>query len=615
MLWNLLRRLLQRDSWRMRRMLPPKVAPSMADALDLHRAGHDAEAEGLCRELLAVQPDDADGLNLLAAILCMRGRASEGIDCLRRIAELQPRNAGAHANLADALAATGRVDDAIAQYQRALAVDPALPRCAERLARLLKALGSYDDAEACCLAALAAGGDTAALRHVLSEALFEQGRVEDAVVEVRRALALDANVPATHSDLLRMLNYSGELDPATLWREHRAWAERHARALECTALPHANEPDPARRLRVGFVSPHFRKHAMNFFFESTAEHFDYDRFEVTLYADVAQPDEFSTRLQDYGAAWRPTLQLTDAELAGLVREDSIDILVDLSGHTRGNRLLAFARRPAPVQVTWNGYPNTTGMSSIDYRITDAYCDPPGTTEELHSERLEYLAPIYMTWRPPAGAPEVVQPPGLSRSGVTFGSFNSCFKVTPALVATWARVLLAVPGSRLMVLTVNSGKAERRIRELFGGCGISGSRLEFLPRLTHERFLEAHGHADVALDSFPYHGTTTTCFSLWMGLPVVSLAGPSHLSRVGVSLLTNAGLPQCVARDAEDYVAIAARLAGDLPGLAAMRAGMRNRLRASPLTDGRAGARALQSALRRMWSAWCARHTPPHGKRF
>jgi predicted O-linked N-acetylglucosamine transferase (SPINDLY family) len=342
---------------------------------------------------------------------------------------------------------------------------------------------------------------------------------------------------------------------------------------------------------------------MTFFFESYVEHHDRERVEVVLYADVRRPDEYSERLRSQVAAWRNTLALDDERFARAVRDDGIDILVDLSGHSQGHRLLAFARRPAPVQVTWNGYPNTTGLTAIDYRITDAHCDPPGGTEHLSSERLVRLPGIYMTWRPPDDAPDVGPLPAAESRRVTFGSFNSAYKITPTLVALWARVLQRVRGSRLMLLTISSEAARRRVADLFAAHEIGPERLDVLPRLTHEEFLAAHGRADIALDTYPFHGITTSCFSLWMGLPLVSLAGATHVSRVGVTLLSNLGLERLVAQSGEEYVEIAARLAEDTAGLAGLRSGLRTMMLRSPLTDGAAGARALEGAFREMWTAW------------
>ena len=335
--------------------------------------------------------------------------------------ELTPDAAEAHSILATILAAAGDPDAAITSYRKAVGLKPELKDSWSGLAAMLKVLGRYDEAEDCCRSGLMANPRHAGLHHILSGALFEQGRVDEAISAVRACLAIAPEMHVAHSDLVRMLNYSDAAEPAAIFAEHRAWGERHANALTRAAAPHVNDPAPARCLRVGFVSPYFRKHAMTFFFESVVEHHDRERIEIFLYADVAQPDDYSDRLKAHGARWRPTVGLDDGQLAQAVREDAIDILVDLSGHTPRNRLLAFARRPAPVQATWNGYPNTTGMAAIDYRISDVYCDPPGRTEELHTEQLVRLPDVYMTWRPPADAPDPGPLPAAGSGSITFGS--------------------------------------------------------------------------------------------------------------------------------------------------------------------------------------------------
>lgn len=608
MLGSVLRRLLRRDVSRTRGAAVPAATSPLQEALRLHQAGRHADAEGLCRATLIDRPDGPDALNLLAAVLCAQGRSSEGIACLRRITQLEPAAAEAHANLATVLAATGDTDAAIEHYRRALALRPAHAECAERLARLLKALARYDDAEGCCRAAMAAGCDTAGLRHALANALFEQGRVDEAIAEARALVALDPELPSAHGDLARMLNYTDAESPLATWLAHQAWAERHASHLEAAAPPHRNDPGANRCLRVGYVSPYFHRHAVTFFLESMLPHHDRKQLDITLYSDVAQPDEYTRRLRSYGVTWRDTLKMNDERMAQAVRDDAMDILVDLSGQTPRNRLLMFARRPAPVQVTWVGYPNTTGLASMHYRITDEFCDPTGATEHFHSEQLVRLPAVYMSWRPPAEAPDVRPLPALESGRVTFGSFNSCYKLTPTLLKLWARILDRVPGSRLKVLAIDGDVAKRRIQDLLAGNGVDPQRIELVPRLSFEEFLAVHGEVDIALDAFPYHGTTTTCFSLWMGLPVVVRAGATHVSRVGVSMLSNVGLHRLIARNGDEYVDIATRLATDLPGLARTRAGMRDMMLRSPLTDGVGCARAVDAAFRTMWGEWCRRHS-------
>jgi predicted O-linked N-acetylglucosamine transferase (SPINDLY family) len=571
-----------------------------AEALRLQQSGHHAEAAAACRAMLARNADEPETLNLLAAALCAQGALHEGLECLRRVKTLLPQSADTCATLAAVLASSGEIDAAIEEYRCAVRLRPDLRDTWRTLTGLLQAFGRYDEAESGCSAALAAHPHDAVLHHTRASALFEQGRVPEAIDEARAALACSPELPGVRSDLARMLSYVDGAAPDEVYRELRAWAERYAEPLERAAAPHANTPEPQRRLRIGYVSPYFRKHAVTFFFETVIQHHDRAQFDVILYADVAKPDEYSQRLRDYGSQWRSTLGLSDPELAQTVRDDSIDILVDLSGHTPGNRLLAFARKAAPIQVT----ANTTGMRTMDYRITDAHLDPPGTTEHLHSEKPLRLPDIYMAWRPPDGMPEPGPLPAQSRGFVTFGSFNSCFKITPAMVSTWSRILQCVHGSRLILLAFSSAMAVERVRALFAGQGIGAERLEFVGRLTFEEYFAIRRRVDIALDTAPFHGNTTTCDSLWMGLPVVALAGPTHFSRVGVSMLTNVGLPELIARDADEYVAIATRLAADMPRLAGLRAALRPMMLRSPNTDAVGCTRHLEAAYRRSWETWC-----------
>jgi len=577
--------------------------PWLAETLRLQQQRAHADVVARCEAALKSAPDQANVLNLLSAALLAQGKTKDGIRHLRSAIDADP-SAKAHAQLGNVLAATGDFDGAIVSYRAALALEPESVEAWSTLGALLKALARYDEAEECCAAGLRLDATNAGLKYTLATVMFEQARVVEAIAAVRESLALQPDNPAVHSALLRMLSYSDTSDPADVFREHRAWAARHAAALEAAAPPHRNDRDPARRLRIGFVSPYIHKHAVTFFLESVIEHHDRAQLEIFLYADVARPDDYSERLKAHGAHWRATIDLDHARLASLVREDAIDILVDLSGHTANNRLLAFARRPAPVQVNWLGFPSTTGMPSMDYRITDAWCDPPGMTEHLNSETLVRLPGIYMAWRPPDGTPAVAPLPALKNGYVTFGTFHSAFKISPAIAAWWARILERVPDSRLRVMAVSGVSAERHMREMFERCGVRARQLEILPRLSFDDYLAAYAQVDIALDTFPYHGATTTCFSLWMGLPVVVLEGSTHASRADVSMLNNVGLPQLIGKTGDEYVDIAARLAEDLPKLAELRTKLRGMMARSPNADGRACARNLERAFREMWVTWC-----------
>ena len=589
-----------------RRWSRPTPPPWLAQALEHRAAGRHAAAAALCQSVLAGEPDNIEALNFLAAALLALGRSAEGVAAMRRACSLAPGDAQAHLTLGNVLATVGDSGGALEQFQTAAVLAPRDPAPCVALAQLLRLLARHDEAEQACRQGLATAPAHGALLAVLYASLFEQGRVDEALVAARAALRLAPDNAAVHGDVLRMLNYTDGVHATAVWHEHAQWALRHAAPLAHDHPPPQPAADPHRRLRVGFVSPYFRRHAVTFFLESAIEHHDPDALEPWLYADVARPDDTSRRLQSYGARWRDTVGLSDAELAAQVRRDGIDVLVDLSGHTPGNRLLAFARNPAPVQLTWNGYPNTTGMRAIGYRITDACCDPPGTTEHLHAETLIRLPACYMAWRIPEDAPPVAAPPVLAHGHVTFGSFNACYKLSPTVIALWACLLQRVPGARLKLWTIDGEVARRRIRDLFANGGIDAGRIDFSGRVSHDAFLQAHHEVDIALDAYPYHGTTTTCFSLWMGTPVVTLAGTVHAARVGVSLLTHAGMAELVAQSPDQYCDIAVALAADPAALARRRATQREHLRGQPLTDGVAGARHFESAVRRMWQTYCSR---------
>jgi predicted O-linked N-acetylglucosamine transferase (SPINDLY family) len=364
--------------------------------------------------------------------------------------------------------------------------------------------------------------------------------------------------------------------------------------------------DPERKLRIGYVSPDLCAHVVSRFIAPVLARHDRDAFEVYCYAEVAAPDEITTMLRGYANGWRDTVGEPDEHLAEAIRQDGIDILVDLAGHSASNRLLVFARKPAPVQITYLGYAATTGMTAMDYRLTDALADPPGMTEQFHSERLIRLPKCAWCYNKLADGPGVSELPASKAGHVTFCSFNNFAKVNEPLLRLWGRILQSVPGSRLLIKAnaLDSPSTQQRVRDWASGAGIDQNRLDLCGWLSLAEHYARYGQVDIALDTFPYHGTTMTCEALWMGVPVVTLAGGSHLSRVGVSLLTNVGLPELVAESADDYVRIAADLGGDLSRLRGMRATLRKRMEDSPLLDAAGFTKNLEAAYRQAWRQWC-----------
>ena len=427
----------------------------------------------------------------------------------------------------------------------------------------------------------------------------------DQVIEFRRkAIDLDPKSVWAGSDLLFTLHYHPNYGPREHYDEARAWAARHADPFASDLPAFPNDPDPDRRLRVGYVSPDFRDHPVGRLIEPAVALRDREAFEVVCYSEVAKPDHVSRHIRDLADGWVDTPGLSDEEVAAKVRTDRIDILVDCAGHFGNHRLGVFARRPAPVQVSAFGYCGTTGLTTIDYRITDAASDPPGGpgAEAVHSEKLWRLPRVAWCYRPFDGAPDVGPPPALANGFVTFGCLNNLVKVTDQVVAAWSAVLAAVPGSRLLLL--GAARDENTARR-FARHGIDPGRVEVAGRRPRAEYFALHHRVDIGLDPFPFNGDNTICDALWMGVPSVALVGDRFAARRGLSHLSAVNLGDLAAASVEEYVGTAVRLAADLPALADLRAGLRDRVGDSPLGDAPAYVADLEAAYRAMWRAWCA----------
>ena len=568
--------------------------------------------EAICayREAIRLKPELAEAHSNLGNALRDKGSPDEAIAACRRAIALRPDFADAHGNLGNALRDHGDPDGAISAYRRAILLKPDFADAHSNLGAALTETGDPAAAIAACRRALQIQPNLAAAHNNLGIALAEAGQLHEAIAAYRRALHLKPDFAEAHSNLLYHMHCPPASDAEGLFREHCRWAEIHARPLENHGGPHANDRNPERRLRIGFVSPDFRNHPVAFFLEGLLCACDPSQLEVFCYANLGRGDEVTERLRKHVHAWRNIVGLKDAEAAALVRQDGIDILIDLAGHTAGNRLLLFARKAAPVQVTFLGYCDTTGMNAVDYRLTDHHADPAGATEPLHTERLVRLPRTAWCFRPLEPSPEVTPLPALSSGHIIFGCFNARRKVTDEALSLWSRLLNEVPGSRMLLKGsgYSGSSVQEHIRATLASAGIAPERVEFLGRTPKvAEHLAAYRHMDIALDTFPYSGTTTTCDALWMGVPVVTLAGRTHASRVGVSLLTNAGLTDLIAATADDYIRIAMQLASDVRRLTRLRSGLRDRLKTSPLMDASSYARAMEQAFRGMWRAWCDGH--------
>ena len=438
----------------------------------------------------------------------------------------------------------------------------------------------------------------------LGDVLNLQGKLDEAVANFQQALRIKPDYATAHGNLAFSLNYHSNIEPAAIFAEHRRWGEVHGRFSE-TPLTYRNLPDPNRRLRIGYVSPDFRRHSAAFFSEHLLTHHDRDHFEIMCYAEVAIPDATTERLHALSDGWWSTCGMTDAQVADLVHTDEIDILVDLAGHTANNRLLVFARKPAPVQVA-HAYATTTGITAIDYRLTDRWAEPPEHTD-LYTEELVHLPDGFLCYAPPQEAPPVGPLPARETDYITFGSFNNLPKINPQVVALWAKILLATPKARLILKSkpLSDPGTRERYFSLFDANGISRERvslISYAPSL--KEHLGLYNQVDIGLDPFPYNGQVTTFEALWMGVPVVTLAGRVYVGRTGISFLSRLGLTELIADTPQRYVEIAVQLADNLERLSSLRASLRGQMAGSPLCDGQTFTRGLEDAYRRMWHRWC-----------
>ena len=445
--------------------------------------------------------------------------------------------------------------------------------------------------------------------HLLALALHDTGRIDEAIELGRRVLLLRPHDRDAHSQLLFELMHSLEVTPRQVFDEHREWARKHAAAFYPASTAYANSPEPERSLRVGYISGDFRHHSLAQFFEPVLGRHDRRNFEIFCYYNHPDADETTEKLRRSAAHWREIASLSDDTVAELVRSDGIDVLIDLSGHTRYNRLFVFARKPAPVQATWLGYLNTTGLETVDYRLSDARASPEGELDAFHSERIVRLPDCQWCYQPPLDCPPVAPPPAVRQGRpVTFGAFSNLAKISPGVIALWCRLLERVPESRLLIVAPDVDSIREEFLSRFAVRGVAPERIWLRGFQPFRDYLALHEGVDVILDTFPYTGGTTTCHALWMGVPVVSLVGDAAPARGGASILGVVGLDELVAATPERYLEIACTLASDLERLSTLRSGMRARMLASPLLDAARFTYNLEQTYRFMWRDWCQDQT-------
>jgi predicted O-linked N-acetylglucosamine transferase (SPINDLY family) len=573
--------------------------------------GHHAEAAAAYGEALRRNPGYFLVHNNIGNSLRKQGRYEEAIASYQTALRADPCFVEAMNNLGVALQDKGNLLDAVPWFEKALSIKPLYADPLINLANNWRDRGRPEEAIRCLRRALELAPANPHVWNNLGCALGDQGMVSEAIECYRKTLVLAPRNHLAYSNLLLNLHYTAAATREEVFEAHLDFARKYENAGANRDQQYSNSVDLDRPLRIGYVSADFRRHSVAFFLEPVLEKHNSDQCVAYLYADVARPDATTENFRKLANnRWRDIRGINASDFQQRVKADQIDILVDLGGHTANTRLLDFSTRPAPVQVSWLGYPDTTGLSSIDYRLTDALADPIGEADSYHTERLCRMEDGFLCFRPPADSSPIGELPCLKGEPLTFGSFNNCAKISAECMASWAEILKRVPGSRIAIKNkaLSEQEARERLVSDFTRLGIPQHRI-YMSGLVEslKGHLETYGIIDVALDTSPYHGTTTTCEALWMGVPVVSLIGSSHVSRVGLSLLNSIGARELSAATREEYIGIAVRLASDREALSLLRSGLRDRMRLSPLMDETGFTRRLEAVFRTIWQKWCAKN--------
>jgi len=601
----------------------PNDAAALCNLGEAYRvSGRLEEAIAAYRRALYIQPGQPEACSNLGNVLRSVGRMDEAIDACRRAIQLRPEYVEAHLNLANALSEHGQREEAQAAYRRALEIDPRHAEAWNSYGSALVEMQRFDEAAAAFRQAIQWQPQHAGAWSNLGGILAESGMHDDAVAAYRSALEINPGDASVQSNLICTLQFHPSSERAAIAEERRVWDGRFGQAPLTAGTRYRNVREAERPLRIGYVSPDFRDHVVGRNLLPLFREHDRRHFEILCYSGVAQPDAMTAEFQRLAGRWRHALGVADDALAMTIREDGVDILVDLTQHMARNRLALFARRPAPVQVSFAGYPETTGLTAIPYRISDRYLESQievrrsemgaeGEPElrtpnpELRSAERVSLLDSFWCYDPGEEKVEVNGLPCQQVGHVTFGCLNNFCKLNEETWKLWARILRQAGNSRLVLLSA-PGSHRQRMVDVLERESIDARRVEFVERAPRRGYLEYYHRVDIALDSFPYNGHTTSLDALWMGVPVVSRAGPGPLSRAGWSQLSNLGLPELVAFSGDDYVRNAVQLAADIPRLSELRATLRPRMEASVLRDPIRFTRQIEEAYRAMWREWCDR---------
>ncbi len=584
------------------RIIPSLEGAAFGLAQCQNELGKFPQAAHLFQQIIKHNPNHADAWHHLGTALRNMGKGNEALEAHSNAAKLRPNDDRLQHHLGLSLMDAGRMGEALTIVEAAMALKPDNPNIHNTLGILHQSLGREDQGLRHNLESVRLNPNFAEAWNNLGNLLGLMGQPQQAISAFRKSLELRQDSPHFHSNLLLHLLYDPTIPPENTQAEHVAWARTHLAGIVPLAS-FSNDRDPNKRLKIGLVSPDFRNHTVASFLEPFVASLDRKGFEIYAYSCVIRPDETTTRFRGMVDHYRDISMVVDGAAAEMIIHDQIDILVDFAGHTSGNRLPLFGLHPAPITVTQFGYPNTTGVPGIDYRITDAKADPVGMTDDMHTEKLVRVEDFAWVWRPPQNAPEfVIREP--NPEAILFGSLNNMAKINDRVLAVWARILAKTPGSRLLMLTGKSETTAARIAQSMEAVGVDPGRIIRLSRMDKPEYFAAQASIDIALDPFPYNGGVTTLDALWMGTPVLALAGRTYVSRQGLAINKTLGLEDWTVRSEEEYIAKAVAMAMNPAGLTGLRANLRTRLAQSPICDVTGYGKRWEKAIRGLWSEWC-----------
>lgn len=560
------------------------------------------EAAEWLHKVLSQDPENHLANYILGLIAAGDSENGPALKYLEKAASLCSDDPKIFYNYGLVLQRTAQYNKAINQYEKALSLDPDYIQVLNNYSAALLITGELTKAEAAARKIINIDPSHVDPHVNLGNILKDGGFINEALESYNNALTLQPDNVIAGSNMLLCMCYSTH-NAETIFNEHRAWEHRISKSSSQESITYTDLDPDKSPLRIGYISADFKTHSVAFYIEQILENHDPSQFEIFCYSDVQNPDPVTLRLKKLPMKWRPISGMDNDKVLEIIRKDDIDTLVDLSGHAGKNRLPLFLLKAAPLQINYLGYPNTTGLSQMDYRLTDSWADPDGQ-EKYYTENLYHLPQGFLCYKPSKLSPPVSEIPAAKNGFITFGSFNNLPKVSIETIDVWAKILKAIEQSRLMIKTkpFNDASVKERYKNLFAQKGVDIDRLlftEYSPSL--EKHLSFYHHVDIGLDTFPYNGTTTTCEALWMGVPVITLAGDHHRGRVGVSIMSRIGLTGMVADSTERYIALALFLASDLERLSKLRLGLRSTLAQSPLCDGKSFTKMLEKAYREMWN--------------